>query len=263
MRAQAPGRILTFSAASPAEDLALEEAIQEALEKGAAPPTWRIWAARRPAIVLGTGQRASLEINPAAAAAENIPILRRHSGGGAVLIGPGVWQYSAFLPFAELPGSETISGAMRSALRPVLHVLCAWGASVRLEGLSDVAVNEGEAGFRKIAGNAQARKRVSVLVHGTLLADPDWRLLSALLRFPSAAPEYRAGREHREFLVGLTELRPDSSFTTFGERLTAAICLSFPNQEWHCANEPAPEEWRRAQELVMEKYGSPAWNLRR
>ena len=250
--------LLTYHAPSPAEDLALEEAVQLGLEDAASPPTWRVWEARQHAVVLGTGQEAAKEVDLDAARAAGIPVLRRHSGGGAVLIGPGVIAYSGFYRIAELPGAATISGAMRAALTPVRAALKTLGVDAREVGLSDLAVPSADGSLRKLAGNAQARKRVSVLVHGTLLADPDWDLLERLLRFPSRPPEYRAGRGHRPFLTSLRELGAPCGLSAFIAALAAVLGPGWPR-----AAEPLEAEALKARELLAAKYSRDEWNLRR
>ncbi|MBI3832303.1 MAG: lipoate--protein ligase family protein [Planctomycetes bacterium] len=253
-------RLLAFSYIRSADNLALEEAIQLGLEDGTSPPTWRVWEAAAPAIVLGTGQEHAKEVDMDAARAAGVPVLRRHSGGGAVLIGPGVINYSGFFIIKDLPGAETITGAMQAGLQPVLVALKTLGVQARFAGLSDLVVEsrEGERDARKLAGNAQARKRVSVLVHGTLLADPDWALMERLLKFPSRAPDYRAGRGHRAFLTSLKDLGAPSDLASFAAALRKQ--LKEPVQD---AAGPSAAEAARAKQLFAEKYSQPEWNLRR
>jgi len=228
------------------------------VEEGLSPNTWRLWQAATPAVVLGTGQEAAKEVDLDAARAEGIPVLRRHSGGGAVLIGPGTINYSAFYLFTELPGSETIRGAMTAALKPVVGLLDSWGLQAHAVGLSDLGLSAADGSLRKIAGNAQARKKRSVLVHGTLLADPDWARLTRLLRHPSSAPEYRAGRDHRAFLTCLRDHGVPHDLPAVAAELAKSLgCGS-------CAEQPVTlEEQQRSARLLAEKYGNPAWNLRR
>jgi lipoate-protein ligase A len=251
-------RLLNYSAASPAADLALEEAIHIAVEEDKSPNTIRLWQACVSALIIGTGQEHAREANLENLRAENVPLLRRHSGGGAVVIGPGVINYSAFYRFANLPGSETIRGAMQSALQPVVALLRKWGMRCEFAGLSDLAVIGSDGTLRKIAGNSQARKRRSVVCHGTVLSNPDWSLMERLLQFPSSVPDYRAGRSHRDFLTSLKSSGAPDEFATFAGELAK---LLHPDT----ISESAPTEWElaRASVLLAEKYECDEWNLRR
>ncbi len=251
-------RILSFTSPSPAADLALEEAIHLCIEDDSSPNTWRLWQPAIPGVVLGTGQVAAREANLDIARAENVPVLRRHSGGGAVVIGPGAINFSAFYRLADLPGSETIRGAMYGALKPLIAFLESFGLRNQEAGLSDLAVLGADGTLRKIAGNSQARKRRSVVVHGTLLADPDWARIERLLHFPSSIPEYRAGRGHREFLTSLKDCGAPFAFDLFGQTLA-----KFLPADTIVSSAPSEDELRRAAILAQEKYERDDWNLRR
>lgn len=250
-------RFLVHAAAAPAEDLALEEALHLAVEEGLSPNTWRLWQAAAPAVILGTGQESALEADLERAATAGVSVLRRHSGGGAVVIGAGVLNFSGFFKFADVLGSETIRGAMAAVLQPVQAVLAEWKIATQLAGLSDLAALCDGGALRKIGGNAQARKRHSFVVHGTILADPDWARIDGLLRFPSSAPDYRAGRGHREFLTSLRELGAPSGLDAFSQAMavrTGATAIE---------SAPSASEAERAAKLLVEKYGTRQWNLRR
>lgn len=251
-------RFLNHTAASPAHDIALEEALQLSIEEGASPDTWRLWSAREPAAILGTGQEAAKEINLDQARSEKIAVLRRHSGGGTVVIGPGTINFSAFYRFENLPGSQTIRGAMEAALAPVIETLKAWKLNAQFAGLSDIALLCADGTLRKIAGNSQARKRHSVVVHGTLLADPDLERLARLLKAPSSMPEYRSGRAHRDFLTSLKENGAPFSFDEFTNQL--ARMLGGITVE---SSSPTLGELTRAGQLLQEKYLQDEWNFRR
>ena len=251
-------RLLKFTAPSPAEDLALEEAIHLSVEENTSPNTWRLWQPSIPAVILGTGQESTREANLDIARAESVSVLRRHSGGGTVVIGPGAINFSAFYRFADLPGSETIRGAMYVALAPLVRLLERWGLRVKEAGLSDLAVLCADGTLRKIAGNSQARKRHSVVVHGTLLADPDWGRIERLLHFPSSIPDYRAGRGHREFLTSLRECGAPHDRETFARELA-----KFLPEDTILSAKPSDAESERARVLLAEKYGREDWNFRR
>ena len=251
-------RLLLHTANSPADDLALEEAIHLALEDDASPNTWRVWQAKVPAVVLGTGQEHARETNLETIQAREVPVLRRHSGGGAVVIGPGAINFSAFYRFADLPGSETIRGAMAAALKPVIGALARLGVQARSAGLSDLAVLSTDGTLRKISGNSQARKKRGVVVHGTLLADPDFAFIQSVLSFPSSVPDYRSGRDHRTFLTSLRELNVRCDVESFTKELIAEL-----PSDILITSEASADERTRAARLLEEKYGNPAWNLRR
>src|SRR5262245_36170851 len=79
-----------------AENLALDEALLIAAEAGG-PEVLRLWRWPAPAVVLGAGGRLADDVRADACAADGVPVRRRSSGGGTVLLGPGCLCYSLVL----------------------------------------------------------------------------------------------------------------------------------------------------------------------
>lgn len=167
--------------------------------------TLLLWRAGFPAVVLGRSQVMEKEVHEEACRVRGIPVLRRVSGGGAVLQTPGVFNYSLILP--EQSGLS-IKDGFRLGTGLIQDTLRRLGIESAVQGVSDVTVRG-----RKISGNAAAQINRVLLVHGTLLADLSMSLLDVCLRHPSREPDYRGGRSHREFLTTLADLgggRPES-----------------------------------------------------
>jgi len=226
---------------SAAENLALDEALLLEAEAGRGGEVLRVWEWPGPAVVLGAGCRLAEDVDEAACAADGVPVLRRSSGGGTVLLGPGCLLYTLVLDQERDPALAEIRPSYRFILG---RVAAALGADVAQEGISDLAL----AG-RKFSGNAQQRKRRYLLHHGTLLHAFDLGRVGRYLRPPPRQPEYRSGRPHADFLLNLplpaTELK---------RRLRTVWGADTGTDTW-----PADEVWR----LVVEKYDSDAWARRR
>lgn len=157
-----------------------------------------LWRGGLAAVVLGRSQVIEKEVDLAACRHYSVPILRRTSGGGAVLQTEGVLNYSLLLPERN---RLSFNAGFRLGTWLVQEALRRLGLESSVQGVSDVTVKG-----RKVSGNAIARVNRVFLVHGTLLADMDKGLLEACLRHPSREPDYRAGRSHWEFLTTLAEL---------------------------------------------------------
>src|SRR5438067_2221926 len=79
-------QLLDLTLPTPAENLALDEALLEAAEAGELTgDILRLWEMPQVAVILGRSSRASDEVDLAAAEAANVPVLRRSSGGAAVV----------------------------------------------------------------------------------------------------------------------------------------------------------------------------------
>jgi lipoate-protein ligase A len=222
-----------------AENLALDEALLLAAEAGRGGEVLRLWEWPGLAVVLGSGCRLAEDVDETKCAADGVPVLRRSSGGGTVLLGAGCLLYSLVLDQEREPALTEIRPSYHFILGRIAEALGGEAA-----GISDLAL-----GGRKISGNAQQRKRRYLLHHGTLLYTFDLARVGRYLRPPPRPPEYRAGRDHDNFLLNLP-----LSAAELKRRLRTAWGADTEETSW-------PEaEVRR---LVVEKYLSPEWTRRR
>lgn len=237
-------KYLELSFIDPASNLACDEALLQWFEDDRpADALLRIWEPKNHFVVLGHSNRLAAEINIAACAADNIPILRRMSGGGAVLQGPGCLNYSLILN-SVAHGLKGIAETFRYVLernRQLVGALA--GVEASIEGISDLAL----AG-RKFSGNAQYRKARFVLVHGTFLVNFDLAALDRCLRCPERQPEYRRHRPHHEFVTNL-EVDP--------RRLRQ--CL---RDGWHAEETLSQVPLDQIANLVKHRYASGEWSAK-
>src|ERR1041385_179712 len=80
---------LDLTSSSPAENLACDEALLDFCEERPGLEVLRFWESTERFVVLGYANALHREVNVAACEAAQIPIMRRCSGGGTVLQGPG------------------------------------------------------------------------------------------------------------------------------------------------------------------------------
>ncbi|HEX9788220.1 MAG TPA: lipoate--protein ligase family protein, partial [Candidatus Binatia bacterium] len=179
---------LTFDEA-PA-NLACDEALLEMMEADpSSDGCLRVWQAKEPFVVLGHSNRMLSDVAVSACHENRISVLRRISGGGTVMQGPGCLNYSLVLrnDARHLKNiGDTFSYILERHGR-LVEELC--GAKVRIEGSSDLTTDG-----LKFSGNAQYRKSRCVLVHGTFLLSFDLRLIERYLSVPAKQPAYRDGR---------------------------------------------------------------------
>jgi lipoate-protein ligase A len=243
-------KLLDLSLPAPAENLALDEALLDVCDRGG-PESLRFWESPVPFVVVGYGNRIATEVNVAACAAAGVPILRRCSGGGTVVQGPGCLNYNLVLrlpadgPLATVTGTNRfIMERMRDALQPLLR------DRVVVEGHTDLGVEPVGADprgpvVRKFSGNAQRRRRHALVFHGTLLLGFDLGQIPRLLNHPSAEPGYRSGRSHLDFVANVA--------------LSAADVRHAVTRAWS-----AHEPFRPLPDLAepAAKYRSTEWNER-
>ena len=170
---------------------------------------WR----NRPAVVVGCYQNICREVHVRALLEQNIPVVRRMSGGGTVYHDLGNLNYTL------ITGQ---SGALDydRCLAPVLRALNALGVPAQKSRTCDMTVDG-----KKISGSAQKIANGRVLHHGTLLFDADLTRLD----------EITTGRKNDAFcskgtqsaICAVTNLRPylreDCEIVTFARQLAQRI----------------------------------------
>src|SRR5687768_735134 len=91
-------KLLDLTLKTPAENLALDEALLDFCEQGqGADEILRFWEPREYFVVVGYANKVDLEVDRAACEKLNVPILRRCTGGGTVVQGPGCLNYTLIL----------------------------------------------------------------------------------------------------------------------------------------------------------------------
>ncbi len=174
------------------EELARDLDMLDACELSDA-PAFRTWVSRHTAVVLGLSQRAESEVLLDECARRAVAVLRRPSGGGAVVIGPGTLQYTFALPYSLDTDLTSIAGSKRFCNRVLRAALDRMDLG---EDQSGDLILDG----RKVGGVALKRRRRAMLLHGTLLTEMHASEIGCLLRHPTREPAYRQGRSHDEFL---------------------------------------------------------------
>ena len=254
-------KLLDLTFPTPEENLACDEALLDCCEGGAGPALLRFWEPRQHFVVVGYSNHVARESNVAACREWGIPILRRCTGGGTVLQGPGCLNYSLILRIDFDPALESVTGTNRfvmdrnRAALETLLVRCSRrkeaqtsklqhptsNIQVSVLGHTDLAIDG-----RKFSGNAQRRRRGAVLFHGTFLLDFDLALMNRFLAMPSKEPDYRRSRSHADFLKNLN--------------VAAAEIKSALAQTWDAT--AVIKEPQTTATIEVAKYSSAAWNLK-
>ena len=215
-------RLLDLTLSSPVENLALDDALLDELDEHGGEPVLRFWESDRYFVVLGPRCRLIDDVHIAACEQDGIPVLRRGSGGGTVLQGPGCLSYAFVLPLTFHPDLANIRTTNRFILERIALALQRWEPAVVFRGISDLAIDG-----MKISGNAQRRKRNALLFHGTILHGMQGDLVARYLKQPARQPDYREDRPHRTFLRTINVPRQDLK-----QAIAAAWSVESPLEVW-------------------------------
>jgi lipoate-protein ligase A len=235
---------LDLSLSSPYENVACDEALLEECAETHGSDILRVWEPREYFIVLGYSSRIRSEVNPSNGHTGEIAVLRRSSGGGTVLQGPGCLNYTLVLKIADCGAFSSITqtnavimGRVRDALQPLV------ASTIAIQGTSDLTL-----GGAKFCGNAQRRKKGFLMFHGVFLLAMDLDLIEKHLALPCKQPSYRQNRPHRDFLLNLG--------------LPAAAIKQALRHAWTARGEPKMVPRARVERLVKNQYATREWTFK-
>ncbi len=229
---------------TPQENLACDEALLDACEESGGQEILRFWESPAHFVVLGSSSRLASDVDIRACRERGIPVLRRRSGGGTVVQGPGCLNVTLILTLTKTGPLSTITGTTEHVLRRHLKALQPLVPEpMEIRGRSDLTI-----GNLKFSGNAQRRRQRCLMFHGTILHNFDLPLIGVLLHLPLRQPEYREHRPHDAFLTNLHVL-PGT--------LKSAL-----RREWEATNPLTLDIAGRIALLVDERYSRDSWNLK-
>jgi lipoate-protein ligase A len=179
-------RFLNTGFADGVTNMAIDEALLSGVERGESPPTVRVYAWDPPTVSTGHSQDLSRELDLASCARMGFGIVRRPTGGRAVLHA-GELTYAVAAPSGGPPLGSTIQETYRAIAEALLAGLRALGVDADLERVGTEPSGRGGGasapcfassgrfevvvGGRKLVGSAQRRAGRGVLQHGSLLID--------------------------------------------------------------------------------------------
>lgn len=190
-----PFYLLSFENLSIFEQLQIEEALVRADDRN-----WILLnRGTAPAIVMGISGKPDLLINPNKIKHEPIPIIRRFSGGGTVVVDEHTHFYTlignrSLLDFPCFPNE-----LMRWTEKLYLPAFAGIHFSLRDH---DYVIHD-----KKFGGNAQYLSKNRWLHHSSLLWDYNEHMMDYLL-MPPKMPIYRQERSHTAFLCSLRDHFP-------------------------------------------------------
>lgn len=258
-------------------NMAVDEAIREAVGRGTVPPTLRIYGWRPPGVSLGYFQEADEQVDLTAIRQRGWDLVRRPTGGRAILHDDEV-TYSVCVTEDGLAHGDSVLGSYRELSQGIqrglelLGIQADLGSKPPARGELDPAGSKAPpicftqstradmvARGRKIVGSAQVRRDGVILQHGSV--PMTLNVADHLAVMPGTGQE-DDGAVLSQAAVGVSEVlgRP-VSFEELGDALVAgfAEALGVEMQPGQLTE----TEQARAAQLRSEKYATEQWNIRR
>ena len=238
-----PWRYIQVDTTDLAFNLSLEEYVFESLSKDY---NYFILWQNASTVVVGRHQNTFNEVDEAFIRENNITVVRRLSGGGAVYHDLGNLNFTFI---QDAAGKEPDLGLF---CRPVAQAIRTLGAEAEVNGRNDITVNG-----MKFSGNAQYVKYGRVMHHGTLLFDSQLEVAAKALRPDPEKIKAKGVASVRSRITNLKPLLPEgTTLEIFRDALLKALFEKEQMEVYSLTH----ADLTAIAALKEERYGTWAWN---
>lgn len=200
------------------------------------------------AIIVGKHQNTLSEINFDYVKSQNIHVVRRLSGGGAVYHDLGNLNFS----FTKT-GADSSLMDFEMYTRPILEVLNSLGVPAKFEGRNDLTIDG-----KKISGNAEHIFKNKILHHGTLLFSSEMKNVSEALKINPVKYQDKAVKSIPKRVTNISEHLPKPiSLKEFTQKIMEYMLAQ--NKEAYLY-EFTEEDWAAIEKIKQQKYATKEWN---
>jgi lipoate-protein ligase A len=270
---QSTWRLILSPPADGAANMAIDEAMLEAVSEGSMPSTLRLYAWEPACLSLGYAQ-ASSEVDAERLTTHGWSIVRRPTGGRAILHIDEL-TYAIAAPTSDLQVEGGVLASYRRLSAGLLAGLRQLGLAPEVRDAEPVGDDERAdpvcfevpsayeitVGGRKLVGSAQLRRQGGVLQHGSLPLTGDIGRICTVLDFPDEATRrlrierLRSRAATAEGLLGRPVAWAEAA-RAIQAGFSEALGLRFDQRDL------SQDEARRADQLRQDRYAHPDWTRR-
>jgi len=211
-------------------------------------PVIMLWQTEK-TVMLGSNQLVSLEVNKEYADKNEIIIVRRSSGGGAIYTDAGTVLYTVIEPV-----TKDIKNHREDVAENIVTILNKIGAAAERKGRNDILIDS-----KKISGFAQYTSGNHVCTHGSLLFDADLDILNDVL---IANPDKLQPKGISSIRSRVTNIKPylsnDLSVGEFINIIKESLLSNSDYENYHFTN----NDLLKIKQIENEKYANETWNYR-
>lgn len=204
-----------------------------------------------PSIIIGKHQNTIEEINSEYVERNNIKVVRRISGGGAVYHDEGNLNFSFITKYSHYSIHN-----FKKFTAPVIKALHSLGVDAILGGRNDITVDG-----RKISGNAQFSNTRSMFSHGTLLFDSKIENVVEALNVKAEKIESKGIKSVKSRVANIKEFLKNE--ITIDEFKNVLIENIFDGVKDYPVYKLSDKEWAEVEKIADTKYRTWEWNYGR
>ena len=209
-------------------------------------PVLRLYGWKPSAVSIGYFQSLEQEVNVKKCKELGIDVVRRITGGGAVL-----HENELTYSFITKIYPANIIESYRSICEPVVTCLYDLGFDAKFSPLNDITVEN-----KKVSGNAQTRRNNVLLQHGTILLDVNVDKMFSVLKVPSEKIKDKIIQDVKERVMGLKVSYDEVAnklWRSFGQKFQAEVFK----------DDVKSDESIEAKIFQKYKYSTYEWNYKR
>jgi lipoate-protein ligase A len=179
-----------------------------------------IWAPDKTYIVLGASNKPEDSLFVENVERDNIDVLKRHSGGQAVMLTPNNLIIAVVFPDTKTLEPKKTFHKINALIISALEEAGIYNLS--LMGISDIAISG-----KKILGSAMYKRKEQLFYHAVLNIGEPASTFEKYLKHPSKEPDYRNGRKHIDFVTSLKDNGYTGSYNKLVNFISKEISFCF------------------------------------
>ena len=202
----------------------------------------------QPSIIIGKHQNAWEEINLKFLESNDIPVIRRISGGGAVYHDFGNLNFSFIRKYDKKHFNQ-----YKESIKPIINALKSLGVKTKLNKKNNLVFNN-----KKVSGNAQFTSKDRILSHGTLLFNSNLKNMKTSLKTQTHLFESKAIKSIFSPVTNISKFTKNKiDILTFKQTLLRYI---FEETRKIHTFTLSNADWSNIKNLVDKKYSQWEWN---
>ncbi len=229
-------------------NLAIEEYILKELDPE---ETYLLFYSMNPTVIVGKNQNTIEQIDTTYIRENDVAVIRRLSGGGAVYNDPGNLSFSII---TKDDGNSFHN--YKKFTDPVVKALHKMGVDAELSGRNDLLVNG-----KKISGNAQFSTKGRMYSHGTLMFDVNLENVVKALKVNKEKIESKGIKSIRSRVTNISEhMDEDMTREEFKQKLLQSIFEEYDEVPTYQLTE---DDWDEINSIADKRYKNWDWNYGR